>query len=313
MSENRGSNKSKEKEEIRENDSLKKSNKHISNVDNIKYYYSKGKELENNKKPQKLTKSKPNMSCSVKKYISENAMDTLFSKEELGSLEKILSPEDIERFSKKYETLLKSKQSIEKQNKLELKKISYVGIESGERLDFLNQRLNENEQKVKLLIHQLNDQKNENRILNKKVSELNNHYETTRNSLIEKEQENKVLSQQLQQLRKVTKSNILSPIDSDVLKKIEGIKNEKITTETISTSNKVNIPQIDTGKFGVDFDVFNYSNEVGKQNLLKSMFCSAFSYKDIISLLNLDSINNYLDELRIGYSYDSAFYHNVSN
>ena len=91
-------------------------------------------------------------------------MDVLFSKEELISLEKILSQEDIERFSKKYDTLLKSKQSIEKQNKLELKKISYVGLESGERLEFLNQRLNENDQKVKLLVHQLNDQKNENRI-----------------------------------------------------------------------------------------------------------------------------------------------------
>jgi hypothetical protein len=66
--------------------------------------------------------------------------------------------------------------------------------------------------------------------------------------------------------------------------------------------------------FGTDFDVFDYAEKVGRENVLKQIFKAAMTYKDVYTLLKSSHIENYLEELRIGYSSQpGAYYHNVSS
>jgi len=72
------------------------------------------------------------------------------------------------------------------------------------------------------------------------------------------------------------------------------------------------IKLIDISEFGVTFDVFSYADKVGRVNLLRQVFLSAFNYKDIISMFKTSYLDDYIEELRIGYtSEEGAFYHNV--
>lgn len=66
--------------------------------------------------------------------------------------------------------------------------------------------------------------------------------------------------------------------------------------------------------FGVYFDVFSYANEVGRVFLLWQVTLASFAYKNIYNLLDILNLENYVEEVRIGYtSQPSAYYHNVSN
>ena len=73
-----------------------------------------------------------------------------------------------------------------------------------------------------------------------------------------------------------------------------------------------NIKPLEISTFGVNFDVFSYSEKVGRRSLLNHIFYACISYNNCKSLLNIDFIDNFLEELRIGYTSEpSAFYHNV--
>jgi len=70
---------------------------------------------------------------------------------------------------------------------------------------------------------------------------------------------------------------------------------------------------LDPKRFGVRFDVFSYADEVGRIFMLKQVFQAAFSYKNIYNMLKTTYAENYIEELRIGYTKEpSAYYHNVS-
>lgn len=82
---------------------------------------------------------------------------------------------------------------------------------------------------------------------------------------------------------------------------------------TQSISIEKLIKPLDYNKFGVYFDVFGYADEVGRIFLLKQVTLAAFSYKEVYSFLKSSYLENYVEELRMGYTCESnAYYHNVS-
>jgi hypothetical protein len=70
---------------------------------------------------------------------------------------------------------------------------------------------------------------------------------------------------------------------------------------------------VDIKSFGVDFDVFAYSELVGRNNMLRLIVLSAFTYRNMIHLLKSTYLEDYIEDLRLGYTLEQgAFYHNVS-
>lgn len=89
-------------------------------------------------------------------------------------------------------------------------------------------------------------------------------------------------------------------------------KNYKKSVTTV-ISNKL-IKPIDIKQFGVNFDVFSYASEVGRIFLLKQVSIAAFSYKEVYTILKTSYFDNYIEELRAGYTKEPfAYYHNVKN
>ena len=69
---------------------------------------------------------------------------------------------------------------------------------------------------------------------------------------------------------------------------------------------------IDIRTFGVDFDVFAYSEQIGRFNMLRQVVLSAFSYRNIVHMLKSLYLEDYIEDLREGYNIEKgAFYHNV--
>lgn len=72
------------------------------------------------------------------------------------------------------------------------------------------------------------------------------------------------------------------------------------------------IKPLDYNEFGVNFDVFKYSDDVGRIFLVKQVALAAFAYKDVYSLMKTSYIDNYLEEVRLGYTKETnSYYHNV--
>ena len=59
---------------------------------------------------------------------------------------------------------------------------------------------------------------------------------------------------------------------------------------------------IDISEFGVNFDVFSYADKVGRVNMLRQVILSSFNYKDIISMLKTSYLDDYIEDLREGYT-----------
>lgn len=82
---------------------------------------------------------------------------------------------------------------------------------------------------------------------------------------------------------------------------------------TTDTKDNSNLPPIPLHKFGVYFDVFEYAENVSRENMLIQVFNSAMTYKDISLLLKTTCVPSFIEELRIGYTTEEgAFYHNVT-
>ncbi len=70
---------------------------------------------------------------------------------------------------------------------------------------------------------------------------------------------------------------------------------------------------IDIKSFGVDFDVFAYSEHVGRNNMLRQIVLSAFTYRNMVHMLKSTYLEDYIEDLRLGYTLEQgSFYHNVS-
>lgn len=77
--------------------------------------------------------------------------------------------------------------------------------------------------------------------------------------------------------------------------------------------DKSELKFIETKSFGVDFDVFAYSDLVGRSNMLRQVVLSAFTYRNMIHMLKSSYLEDYIEDLRLGYTLEQgAFYHNVS-
>lgn len=91
------------------------------------------------------------------------------------------------------------------------------------------------------------------------------------------------------------------------------ISNKKEEDKLCLKENKPNFTLINIEEFGVEFDVFSYAEKVGRLNMLKQVSISAFAYKGLMQLLKTEYLENYLEEIRQGYtSEEHAYYHNVS-
>lgn len=90
--------------------------------------------------------------------------------------------------------------------------------------------------------------------------------------------------------------------------------NINISSPIINNKNllNTNIKKYSIEEFGTNFDVFNISNEIGRKNLLIQVTRAAFNYKDLIKYIKCSYLDNYIEEIRKGYSCNSnVFYHNV--
>jgi DNA-binding FrmR family transcriptional regulator len=99
-------------------------------------------------------------------------------------------------------------------------------IDQQERLEYLNVQLKESEQKSKISSFQLNEYKNEQKVYQRKINEMQGQFDSVYKLLKEREQENKILLSQLNSLRKIVKHNAVPPMDNEIVKHLEKIKNE---------------------------------------------------------------------------------------
>jgi hypothetical protein len=193
-----------------------------SNTNNISLLGNKNSVLLRKEKTANSV-SKNRMSY---KFIQNEEREKLFSPEEKILLEKVLSKSDIEKIEKKFETLDHARFSITNKHKSDLKLLTKKINESQERLEFLNSQLKESESRNKINSLQVNEYKNEQKAYQRKLNEMQNQVESLYNVIREKDQENKILVNQLNSMRRLVKHNAVPPMDSEVARHIEKIKNE---------------------------------------------------------------------------------------
>lgn len=98
--------------------------------------------------------------------------------------------------------------------------------------------------------------------------------------------------------------------------KLERADVSKYQTITVEIKNQfqpcLSLNLIKINDFGVNFDVFSYSEKVGRKNMFINIAVISFSYKEVNKLLKTTYLNDYLLKLWEGYtSQADAFYHNV--
>lgn len=91
----------------------------------------------------------------------------------------------------------------------------------------------------------------------------------------------------------------------------------KYQTITVEIQNQIstqlNQQLIGLKEFGVNFDVFSYSDKVGRNSMFANVAVIAFTYRDVNKLLKTTYLNDFLNKLWEGYTSESeAFYHNVT-
>lgn len=84
---------------------------------------------------------------------------------------------------------------------------------------------------------------------------------------------------------------------------------EPSSPSLISSSKLQNIK---FDEFGPNFDIFNYSDMIGREKVLLTITKQIFSYKDLNKFIKNSIIDDFLAEIRLGYTLNqSAIYHNV--
>jgi hypothetical protein len=219
----------------------------------------------------KNSKSVTNNLRSKKRSSSEEEKSKLFSSIERLKLEKIMTNEEVEKLEKKFETLEHSKNSIQNKHKSDLKLWSKKLADMEEKLEFMNIQLKEIDQKYKINQFQINEYKNEQKAYQRKLVEMQTHVDTHNSQIKEKEQENKILINQLNTLRKIVKHNALPPMDNDLAKHLEKIKNEESNMN--SFNNELN-------------DLLKGSNDSAKKTEEEEEKLSAFNNQQ--ADMNLD-------------------------
>lgn len=183
----------------------------------------------------------PKMHLKKRLDLENNYKEKLFNSEERLTLESVFSNEEIEKFEKKYDFLEHAKQANENKLKLENKNLQKKFIEKEEQFEYLSLQFKESEQKNKILQFQVNEYKNEQKVLQRKINDLQTNLKNLYTIIRENYQENKLLTNQLTNLRKLVKHNAVPPMDSDVVKHLEKIKNSNLDEEELLVDNTNNI------------------------------------------------------------------------
>jgi hypothetical protein len=189
-----------------------------------------------------------NRSVDVKRIIkqkthlrnakSPSERSKLFSLDDVNKLEKIIPQNEIEKFEKKFEALGHSKSSLENKYKSDCKLLTKRIGDQDEQLEYLTLQLKESEHKSKIFQFQVNEYKTEQKAYQRKLNETQGQIENLMKVIREKEQENKILVGQMGNLRKLVKHNAVPPMDSEVVKHIEKIRNEDSVASVKKETNE---------------------------------------------------------------------------
>lgn len=92
----------------------------------------------------------------------------------------------------------------------------------------------------------------------------------------------------------------------------DSFKREVKKQASIVMETKI-LKSISYKEFGVYFDVFAYSEEIGRIFMLKQVFMASLAYRNIYNLITTSHVDNFIEGLRLGYTKEiTAYYHNVS-
>lgn len=156
---------------------------------------------------------------------------TLFTQEDRAKLEKVLSEDELDKLERKFESIVGSRASLENKNKSDLKIINKKLTEQEEQNQYLSIQYKESEQRSKILQFQINEYKNEQKIYQRKLNEVQGYNENFLKVIKEKDQENNILINQLNSVKKLVKHNAVPPMDVELAKHLEKIKNESYYSE----------------------------------------------------------------------------------
>jgi hypothetical protein len=199
--------------------------KHIKTKDsflNLKREYDNTKKA----KAEEMSIPKHHSNVDLKKVTNLNHDQNINNMLEEDA--KVKKAEEIEeKLEKKYQVLEQSKLSMENRYKSEMKVIQKKLQQKEEQIEYMTNQFKEIEQKNKIMSFQMNEYKNEQKIYQRKLNDIQNILENNNSLLKEKEQEIKILVGQINSLKKLVKHNAVPPMDKEVAKHIEKIKNEE--------------------------------------------------------------------------------------
>ena len=179
-------------EEINEEDNNKNKKKTEEEINKIK--------KEKAQKAQKLLVDhirNENMGIST----PELPKISLFNQNEKKILLNVLPEKEIEKFEKRYDALDNAKNNLKRKFALETKSLDKENKDLEKRYEFSVSQLKENERKNKLLLVQVNEQKNEVFALRKKLQDSIKYLNDSKLRIQEKDEENRNLVKQLEELR----------------------------------------------------------------------------------------------------------------
>jgi len=64
--------------------------------------------------------------------------------------------------------------------------------------------------------------------------------------------------------------------------------------------------------FGPNFDVFDFSEKNGRENLLLGVSHPIFHYKNINKFIDFKKFPDFVNQIRIGYTSEDSLYHTVN-
>jgi hypothetical protein len=200
-----------------------------------------------NKKGKKLINkydNKKNFSDKLRqgyfqKSLSEEDTMKLFGREEKDILLKLLPQNEVDKLEKKFEFVQRTKIHADKKNQLEIKQLSKKVTELEERIEYTNLHNKELEQRNKISGYQINEYKNENKILVKKFNEANVNLTNNKIIIKQKDEDNRKIHLKLQDLEK-EKENLEKKIENIEIIKYENEKKRLDNSIIIKVNNKNN-------------------------------------------------------------------------
>lgn len=84
------------------------------------------------------------------------------------------------------------------------------------------------------------------------------------------------------------------------------------STQKTEIYNKIENHIVKLEDLGPKFDVFSFSEKIGRENVLLNVSSPIFNYNNINKFINFSKFPDFINQIRIGYnSNPNLFYHNV--